>query len=524
MNNGNENGSNPSGNGYYSADNGFACAAAHRGVTEALQEHLNVIVRNEELEIERSHSQIQDDIDGLVEDKERLEEKKVDLQDNTKSLTKEHSMKEVAISELTTKLEAPIDDPPPPDPRIAELKTAIDEKSLVLEERQIERVKIETALEAPTAAELNPPPVDKNPVSLFTAIDKKFTKASTSVLVGLIFYLFIFYGSVGDRTFTKGVGTIEEKQHIIVPHAFFTAVISWPPNLFVAVFPFIFLALAIAFYYYHEHSESNRTMYGILGATFLIDLIIAIKISMQIWKFKGEVDKALGGAPPSNGGAGPPPSNGGAEYSFWNFENLIEIASVLFLGFGVSVLLGYVLTWVMRVRNGGRQSEQLERLKRAEQNDRLVLLAALTEGMKHLQNRIDDLKREREACERDAEEALRQHIEARNHPMQVEIARLNTEKEALQNQMNELNEQIESIQKEINQCEAKIEGLLKDQRERIIDIKKLEAQANEFVSGWCRYVVQNKTELPTDVATQVKDIQDLTDKTLETYKDSLAAI
>ena len=39
---------------YHNADNGFACAAAGRGITEALQEHLNVIIRNEELEIEIS--------------------------------------------------------------------------------------------------------------------------------------------------------------------------------------------------------------------------------------------------------------------------------------------------------------------------------------------------------------------------------------------------------------------------------------------------------------------------------------
>ena len=31
---------------YHSADNGFACAAAGRGITEALREHLNVIIRD----------------------------------------------------------------------------------------------------------------------------------------------------------------------------------------------------------------------------------------------------------------------------------------------------------------------------------------------------------------------------------------------------------------------------------------------------------------------------------------------
>ena len=104
----------------------------------------------------------------------------------------------------------------------------------------------------------------------------------------------------------------------------------------------------------------------------------------------------------------------------------------------------------------------------------------------------------------------------------MEIARLNAEKETLQNQITELNEQVESIQKEINQCESEIEDLLKDQRKKVIDVKKLEAQAHEFVSGWCRYVAQSKTELPADVTTQIKDIQHLAHETLETYKASLA--
>jgi chromosome segregation ATPase len=222
----------------------------------------------------------------------------------------------------------------------------------------------------------------------------------------------------------------------------------------------------------------------------------------------------------------------GAEAEYLWSNNWIEILSVLLLGFGVSLLLGYGLSWVMRVWNRGKQpqgeSEQLERLKRVEQNDRLVQLGSLTEEIQHLQNRIDGLKQERENYERGIEETSKQRldalIEAHKHPIQVEIARLNTEKENLQNQITELNEQVESIQKEINQCEAEIETLLKRQRERVIDVKKLEAQANEFVSGWCRYVAQSKTELPADVGTQIKDIQSLAHETLETYKASLTTV
>ena len=512
MNNGHENGANPSLNGrsYYSADNGFACAAAGRGVTEALQEHLNVIIRNEELEIERSHSQIQEDIRDLVEDKERLEQRKLDLQNTIKTLTEENSMTEVKFSELTTKLEAPINaDSPPPDPRIDALKSEINEKTSGLEEKQIARVKIETDLEAPTATELKPLPVDKTPVSQFSTLDKGFAGLTAFILVGLVFYLFIFYASVGDRTFTEGIGTNLEKQHIIIPHALSKAWESSPKNWFVLTFPFIFLTLAILFYFFDEHSENKWSKFWVLGPTLLIDSVIAVKISQQMHEFKE-----------------------GVEVKYVWSENWIEILSVLLLGFGVSLLLGYGLSWVMRVWNKGKQPqgepEQLEKLKRVEQNDRRVELAALTEEIQHLQNRIADLKREKENYEKSVEETSKQQLDARieahKHPIQVEIARLNTEKENLQNQINEFNEQVESIQKEINECEDEIEALLKRQRERVIDVKKLEAQASEFVSGWCRYVAQSKTELPADVATQIQDIQHLTHETLETYKASLATV
>ena len=77
---------------------------------------------------------------------------------------------------------------------------------------------------------------------------------------------------------------------------------------------------------------------------------------------------------------------------------------------------------------------------------------------------------------------------------------MNKEKEGFENKIKEFDEQVESLQREINQCETEIETLLKQQRARVIDLKKLEAQTNEFVSGWCRYIAQSKTELPDSVS------------------------
>ncbi len=52
-------------------------------------------------------------------------------------------------------------------------------------------------------------------------------------------------------------------------------------------------------------------------------------------------------------------------------------------------------------------------------------------------------------------------------------------------------------------------------------MKKLEAHANEFVSGWCRYVAQRRTELSDDVSTQIRHIQHFANETLEEFKASL---
>lgn len=235
-----------------------------------------------------------------------------------------------------------------------------------------------------------------------------------------------------------------------------------------------------------------------MGATALIDLIIAVKISKQMHEFTQGED---------------------VPYTFGG--NWIEILSVFLLGFGASLLLGFGLLWVMKIWRGEKphqdESEMLDRVKRSEQNDNLVQLNALTTEIQQLENKITALDQEKEIYGKYIEETSKQEF-------QVKIASLNTKKENLQSQINELNEQVESLQMEINQCETEIESLLKRQRSKGIDLKKLEANSHEFVSGWCKYVTQSRNELPADVANQIKEIQSLANDTLETYKATLPAI
>ena len=490
---------------YHSADNGFACAAAGRGVAEALREHLNVIVRNEELETETVIAEIQEDIEALAEDKERLEQQKLDRQENLDTLVKDLAAKDTRLSELQIEIKPPINidlEADSADPHAKALQEKIDENTLEIEKNTSEleplleeRARIETDLEAPTQVELEPVRVEEHPTSQSTWLEKGFAGITAFVLLGLIVYLFIFYASVGDRTFTTGIGTNQEKTQIIIPHALSEAWEVTDPesdrrNWFVITFPFIFLTLAILAYYCHEH-KTWQILVILLVATFAIDAIIAFKISEQMHEFtKGE----------------------DVPYKF--SENITEVLSVLFLGFGVSLLLSYGLYWVMKVWKGVKPDEGVEarlaKLIRSEKNDRLIQLNALSIHIQSIQEKNRKLNEENQNYKNQIELAFKKPIEA-------EIAGLQTERTRTEAQIRDLSEQIESFQREINQCESEIENLANRKRQKFVDIKKLERQANEFITGWNRYTSQSKTELPESISSQIANTQRIAQETLQSY-------
>lgn len=503
---------------YYSADNGFACAAAGQGVKEALQEHLNVIVRNEELETDAVLYEIQEEMGALADDKERLEQEKLNRQERLDDLIKDLAEKEVHLSALQTEIKPPLNIDFDKE-RIKVLQAQIDENMLDLAENASEleplleeRTKIKTDLEAPTQVELKPLPAEEQPTTQYTRLEKALACFTAVALVGLIFYLFIFYASVGDRTFTVGVGTNAEKRQIIIPRALFEA---WyveiktnddtetteetekkeHKNWFVLTFPFIFLTLAFLAYYCHEH-KTWWILGGILTATFAIDTIIAVKISMQMHEFTE-----------------------GENAPYLLSENLTEVLSVLLLGFGVSLLLSYGLYWFVKIWKGAKPNQSAEallaKLIRAERNERLIELSALEVRIQSIEGKNRKLNGENQAHKDQIELAFKKPIEA-------EIAALQTDRTHLQNQIRDLGDQIESFQREVNRCETELEELVTRRRRKFVDIKKLEAQAHEFITGWCRYISQRKTaETSHTIADQISEVQQLAQNTLKSYIASI---
>ena len=486
---------------YHSAENGFRCAAGSRGISEALREHLNVIVRNEEFEAGKVATEIQEDINALIEDKERLEQLKLDRQEDYDALVKELAAKDTRISELQMELQNPLNIDLAEDPYTQGLQDKIDENTSKLEDNtsaldllREERTKIQTDLESPTRIELENVPLEEQAVSQSTRLEKGFACFAAVAFIGLIIYLFIFYASVGDRTFTVGIGTTQEKTQIIIPHALSEA---WEVtddeddsrNWFVITFPFIFLTLAILAYYCHEHKAWGPLIL-LLAATFAIDLIIAIKIYFQMHEFTKGADVP----------------------HVWT-EILTEVLSVLFLGFGVSLLLAYGFYWFMKVWKGVKPTqdigEQLAKLIRSEKNERLIELNTLDARIESLQNKNRTLEAENQDYKNKIELAFKK-------PLEVELSGLQTDHARVQAQIQELSGQIESFQREINGCESEIDALVNRKR-NLVDIRKLEAQANEFVTGWCRYVAQSKDALPD--ASEIERIQQFAQQTLREYTD-----
>ncbi len=494
---------------YYSADNGFACAAAGRGVTEALQEHLNVIVRNEELEVETSNAEIQAEINDLVEDKERLEQQKLDRQDNINELTAQLAVKDADLAELQVELKTSAEvNRSVPDGDIntfADIEENIENEMEILAAKQVELAGLQVQLKAPTSTELN--------MTLDSATSKKisifqlvFAIFATLTVIGILCYLVIFYASAGEKSLIAEKATSDK---IINPSAFSKAWEAEPKNWLIIFFPFVFVGFALMIHcfvieniFIEKRGEKlwKRLVKGLFGLVgfgliFFLDLKIAEKITRDIYEFQ-KLQKG---------------SEAVGDWVFWNSDLLV----ILLLGFVVTLMLSFVWYYVQElwkhVRPHQNEAEQLDKQIISEKNPKEIQLASLTEEIQQLEKRIDQKK-----------ENYKSKIEQTfKHPIEVKIARLNKEKEGFENKIKEFDEQVESLQREINQCETEIETLLKQQRARVIDLKKLEAQTNEFVSGWCRYIAQSKTELPDSVSIQIKDIQDLAKNTLETYKASL---
>lgn len=482
---------------YHSADNGFACAAAGRGIREALREHLNVIVRDKDLEIAFSNDRFQNEIELLVADKEALEEQKRNRQNDIKEATEELEAKDVELAELRVKLEAPIQSLENAEgSRIEEFKEKLEQKASVLESKKVEKARIKTDLESPTQVELNSLDVQRaaqgfHPLIFINSI---FAVLATVAVIALFGYLYLFYVSAGEKV----VKSSDELnlERLIDYEALGRSLKSDDRNWLVLVFPSIFIALAFFTHFTFEHRK--WVIFGILLlATIVIEGMIGWKIAGQIVTAQEQAESEK-------------------IDSFWFLLLLFGL-----LGLGVSLLLGFGLQCISgfweNIRPRQNESKQIEMQIKAEKNDRQLKLSDLNTEILHLEEGINQLSEEKKAYSESIKTAYR-------HPIESQIAVLEIEIKQRQEKIQLLNEQVDSLQMEIDRCESEVDKQRNGQRDRILDLKRMEAQAKEFVNGWCRYIAQSVTELPDDHSGEIREIQALADQTIQEFKATLKTV
>lgn len=557
MNNERENGMNPSLNGkpYYSADNGYAAAASVRGIAEAVPGHIDVIIRNEELQIVSDHKKFQEKIKSLECKKKGLEENKDDCQKKIREKEVKIAEQEAALAELTAKFNAPPEAEvmPSPDSVIKDLRDNKKRCEQNLRSKGIEKTTLEAESEIPLTVEAL-----KNLVEL-TGIDMPKVGFSTKQCVvavfytlsfiGLLGYVYIFYASVAMKAFspesdqqvnvssqqTDADGQIEVSgqqtdpalNQFVDPYAWQKAWDNKPRrNYFVLLFPMIFIIFAIALHFcINRFLESNLGKWLNIGAilflvlTFFFDLIIAENISQNIEDIKQSriaeqealkeaVRLRLEGTAGTESTTNQDPVSENFFVAIWGW--IFNLSPIIFLGFIPSLLLtcGIYTTlesW-KRVRPYG------EYIKKKE-HEYKVQLAYIDASIEELRNEISSL---------DTQIASR--IQADRHPIQIEMHRIETEKENIEKDLATLNEIVGNIQEEVVKYQTQIEQFeefLRIPEINPVDTIRMEKHVKEFMKGWCRFIAWQQTELTSQVSEEIKKVQQVADQTLDGYKKAV---
>ena len=410
---------------YYSEASGFYWAANHHGMAECVPQHVKQIISNEELEIKSTQEQLQGEINKLVDEKDQLKKQKGEYERDLEQRAQELARSKEQVAGLEVQLQAPTE---------TELNLAAD-----------------------GGATGGTKSAKQGRGSLI--LQSIFPIFTTLALVGLLFYLFIFYASAGDKAFSSSTGTVEQQLNEIVYHAALSE--AWKErNGFVLLFPFIFLVLAITTHLSWEYRDREymvRLLASTLLVTLMLDSIIAVKISQRIHD-----DKVVRGILEDS--------------EKWTALDL-NILAVLLLGFAISLLLSYGLYWTFQ----------------------------LWRGVWSL--RIQSQKQEIRAIQIENEKVQRE--------MQITI--LKTKMEILQSEVDRGNENIETNQKKVDQIHAKIEELSELRNKRFVNGHQIESRVSQFLKGWCRFVVHSGDK-ETDVSAQISKIETAASDTINQYR------
>ena len=290
----------------------------------------------------------------------------------------------------------------------------------------------------------------------------------TLTLFFLIWYLFIFYASACDKAFffdpikQNNVGVSD----LVNPFAIIEALTSDWVDYFVFLCPIIFLALALTLHYVWESSHWKAVGLGI--AIFVLDLLLAIQISRNIYKGEGKIRDV-------------PEETSQVETIPWlNLDTLLLIALVIFFGFGVALLTSVVYHYFLKlwkVKLNPTEEEMRQKMRQWEEGRVLRV-------------------------EKESQRAV-------NAISQREM----------QADLHGLTEELSAITERSNQIQEMIEALLQRRNGRVIDRSQLRSQVNEFLVGWCHYVAHQGAD-DEMVAEINKAVETTIDRFYKTDRDA----
>ena len=435
---------------YYSRENGFQEAVNANGITASIRPHVTIIIDNEELEIRTAQEHFESKIDDLCDEIDQLETKGRDITSRLKVNQSDIVDSRQSLSELKA---------------IDELEKKVAEK---IEAYNQERVKL-----VELAAELKRFPPDDG-----TSKHRQLRLYPVFGIfcVVLSFALYFFYVSALDKGFFSSIDlestdmtSYANLNELFDPNAFFRA--FQEANLWLLLFPIFPLGLALVIHPFWasavKHWGLSKQGFTILcvfiallfiGLTLVFDSILALQISKKIHEAKVIMGLATG------------------EWTINPIDPLtwdLNIVLVLFCGFFVSVLLSVLFHFTLEMWKEVRIQSLDDRDSIVKELDKLEAeMRNLDEEIKRLSETLDNGKKKMGETLPDAV-----FIQAQIDTLETHMRNLESAREADK-------KRIQSIQSEIKDKVKLIDDLEARKSKRIIDLLKLKAQLDEFLSGW----------------------------------------
>ncbi|MDE0681507.1 MAG: GIY-YIG nuclease family protein [Candidatus Poribacteria bacterium] len=459
------------GEAYYSAANGFHEATQANGVSVAIRPHITIIIDNEELEIRASHEDLEDQVNTLDSDVEELKISKKEVEQTIKENQKDMAEKQQALSELEA---------------IENLESAILDKVAENDRKKVKLAEMEAKLKK------------------FPADDDTSKHRQLRIYPGfgvfcvlLALALYFFYVSAIDKGFFSSIdlenmdmASYASLNELFDPTAFFRTIQE--ANFWLLLIPIFPLGLALVIHPFWtsavKHWETGKRLLAgfstcmalfFVFLTFVFDAVLALQISKKIHEAK-----VIMGLATEEWAINP------INPLTWN----LDIVLVLFCGFFVSVLLSVLFHFTLEMWKEAKTQST------ADRDSIITEKTALEAEIKNAENEINRFDKNLQSAKQEMGGSIDAVL------IKSKITALKNEIKNLSDQIASERKNVGNIKSDIQQKENSINELRGKKGKRLVDIVKLRAQIDEFLTGWNRFLAAQNGDDAEDVIETAREI------------------